>query len=125
MTDENPTTPKPGSLLGSHLAAIRNDRGYSLRQVEGLTNNVISNAYLSQIESGKIQQPSPNILHALANVYRISYEQLMEMAGFIVGNREKGDVTHGRAATFAELNLSDDEERELLEYLKFRRGLKG
>ncbi|MFA6116268.1 MAG: helix-turn-helix domain-containing protein [Sphingomonas sp.] len=125
MTDENPPPPKPGSSLGSHLAAIRNDRGYSLRQVEGLTNNIISNAYLSQIESGKIQQPSPNILHALANVYRISYEQLMEMAGFIVGNREKGDVSHGRAATFAELNLSEDEERELLEYLKFRRGLKG
>jgi len=107
------------------LAAIRADRGYSLRQVEALTNNLISNAYLSQIESGKIQQPSPNILHTLANVYRISYEHLMEMAGFIAGNREKGDVTHGRAATFAELNLTENEERELLEYLKFRRGLQG
>jgi transcriptional regulator with XRE-family HTH domain len=125
MTDENLTPPRTGAALGAHLAAIRSDRGYSLRQVEGLTNNVISNAYLSQIESGKIQQPSPNILHALANVYKISYEQLMELAGFITSNREKGDVTHGRAATFAELNLSEDEERELLEYLKFRRGLKG
>ncbi|HJU04438.1 MAG TPA: helix-turn-helix transcriptional regulator [Nitrospiraceae bacterium] len=125
MTDENSVLPRAGAALGAHLAAIRSDRGYSLRQVEGLTNNVISNAYLSQIESGKIQQPSPNILHALATVYRISYEQLMEMAGFITANRDKGDVTHGRAATFAELNLSEDEERELLEYLKFRRGLKG
>lgn len=125
MTDENQAPPKTGTALGAHLAAIRSDRGYSLRQVEALANNVISNAYLSQIESGKIQQPSPNILHALANVYRISYEQLMELAGFITANREKGDVTHGRAATFAELNLSEGEERELLEYLKFRRGLKG
>jgi transcriptional regulator with XRE-family HTH domain len=125
MTDENPSATRAGSALGNHLAAIRNDRGYSLRQVEGLTNNVISNAYLSQIESGKIQQPSPNILHALANVYRISYEQLMELAGFITGDREKGDVMHGRAATFAELNLTEDEEQMLLDYLKFRRGQKG
>ena len=125
MIDEKQTEPKTGSILGNHLAAIRADRGYSLRQVEALTNNLISNAYLSQIESGKIQQPSPNILHTLATVYRISYEQLMEMAGFIVGDREKGDVTHGRAATFAELNLTENEERELLEYLKFRRGLQG
>lgn len=125
MADKNDRSQRIGTALGAHLAAIRSDRGYSLRQVETLTKNEISNAYLSQIESGKVHQPSPNILHALAEVYRTSYEQLMELAGFITSSREDGDVTHGRAATFAELNLTESEERELLEYLKFRRSLKG
>lgn len=111
------------SALGQHLAAIRTDRKLSLRRVEDLTNKLVSNAYLSQIEKGKVLHPSPNILHALAEVYRTSYEQLMEMAGYINARPEKRAL-HGRAATFAALNLTEAEERELLEYLKFRRSQK-
>lgn len=119
--DTQPHVPERStSALGQHLAAIRNDRGLSLRQVEELTNKLVSNAYLSQIETGKIAHPSPNILHALSQVFRTSYENLMELAGYI--NAKPGrDGVHGRAATFAELNLSEAEERELLEYLKFKR----
>jgi transcriptional regulator with XRE-family HTH domain len=124
VAEEIPAPAKTTTALGKHLAAIREDRGFSLRQVEALTRNLVSNAYLSQIESGKINQPSPNILHALAQVYKTSYEHLMELAGFITTSRKKTGGAHGRAATFAELNLSEDEERELLEYLKFRRNLK-
>ncbi len=119
---ERPT--KSPNLLGDHLAAIRTDRGYSLRQVEEITNKLVSNAYLSQIETGKILQPSPNVLHALAQAYRTSYEQLMEMAGYINPSHTK-DAQHGRAATFAALNLTEAEEKELLDYLKFRRAQKG
>jgi HTH-type transcriptional regulator, competence development regulator len=121
MTETAPT--KPSSALGQHLAAIRADRDLSLRTVEELTNKMVSNAYLSQIEKGKIHQPSPNILHELARVYKTSYEQLMELAGYIVG-KQAPDATHGRAATFAALNLTEAEEHELLEYLKFKRSLK-
>lgn len=115
------SVPSP-SKLGQHLAAIRNDRGFSLRQVEELTKKVVSNAYLSQIENGKIQQPSPNILHALSTIYKTSYETLMEMAGYIVNQQRPGEA-HGKAATFAELNLTEAEEKELLEYIKFKRRL--
>ena len=111
---------RTSGALGRHLAAIRSDRGYSLRQVEELTNKLVSNAYLSQIENNKIQQPSPNILHALARVYKTSYEQLMEMAGYIV-KEHTSDEAHGRAATFAALNLTEAEQTMLLEYLKWQR----
>jgi transcriptional regulator with XRE-family HTH domain len=84
---EAPTSGHPTNALGQHLASIRTARGYSLRQVEELTNKLVSNAYLSQIENNKIQKPSPNILHALARVYQTSYEQLMEFAGYIVGKQ--------------------------------------
>lgn len=120
MTDDNDTNGRTANRLGQHLAAIRGDRGLSLRRVEELTKKLVSNAYLSQIENGKIQQPSPNILHALAELYQTSYEKLMELAGYIVAKHTDSDV-HGRAATFAELNLTEAEEAELLAYLKFKR----
>lgn len=121
---ENESGTRPTSLLGAHLAAVRKDRGYSLRQVEELTKKAVSNAYLSQVESGKIQQPSPNILHALSSAYKISYEQLMEMAGYIAAGKRRAASAPARPSTLAELNLSEDEEKELLEYLQFRRSLK-
>lgn len=106
--------------LGSYLANIRRARGYSLRHVETLTNKAVSNAYLSQIESGKVAQPSPNILHALSEVYKVSYEQLMGMAGFI-SNRQADGTGHGQVATFVDMELTATEADELLQYLHFRR----
>lgn len=123
MTELNESVGRAPSLLGAHLAAIRKDRGYSLRYVEDLTKKSVSNAYLSQVESGKIQQPSPNILHALAAAYKINYEQLMEMAGYISGGSKRGGAAR-KSSALAELNLSPDEEVELLEYLQFRRAQK-
>ena len=75
------------------------------------------------MESGKIQQPSPNILHALAAAYKINYEQLMGMAGYISAGKKRGGATP-KSSALAELNLSPDEEVELLEYLQFRRAQK-
>ncbi len=114
----------PAARLGQHLNHIRLDRNLTLRQVEDLSDKVVSNPYLSQIEKGKIKQPSPNILHTLARIYNTSYEKLMEMAGYIVAKPTE-NAAHGRAATFAELNLSEQEEHELLEYLKWKRSMKG
>ena len=64
--------------LGQYLASIRTDRKLTLRQVEEATNKEVSNAYLSQIENDKIQQPSPNVLHALADIY------VIDMVGVLV-----------------------------------------
>ena len=78
--------------------------------------------YLSQIENDKIQQPSPNVLHALAEIYGIDYGQLMEMAGHITPSKSRShNQRHGRVATFADHNLTPAEEAELIEYLQFIR----
>jgi transcriptional regulator with XRE-family HTH domain len=109
--------------LGEYLGSIRTDRKLTLRAVEEATNKEVSNAYLSQIENGKIQRPSPNILYALANLYGVEYDRLMELAGYITTTRT--DVErHGRAATFSELNLTQTEESELLKYLGYLRSKK-
>ena len=111
--------------LGQYLASIRKDRGFSLRGVEEKTKKQVSNAYLSQIENNQIQQPSPNILHALAELYEISFEGLMEKAGYVKPVTERENTErHGRVATFAEHNLTPDEEVELMEYLEFIRSKK-
>ena len=111
--------------LGQYLASIRADRRMTLRQVEEATNKEVSNAYLSQIENDKIQQPSPNVLHALSEIYSIDYSQLMEMAGYITNSKNRThDQRHGRVATFAAHNLTSAEEAELIQYLKFIRSRK-
>ena len=108
------------ATLGKYLASIRADRGLTLRQVEEATEKEVSNAYLSQIENDKIQKPSPNVLHALAELYAISYPALMEKAGYITASRDD-TARHGRIGTFAQHNLTTAEETELLDYLKFIR----
>jgi len=121
-TDDN-STAKP--TLGQYLTSIRVDRKMTQRQVEEATEKQVSNAYLSQIETGKIQKPSPNILHALAELYAVSFEGLMDMAGYLPPSRGRSsEQRHGRIATFAEHNLTPAEESELLDYLKFMRSRK-
>jgi transcriptional regulator with XRE-family HTH domain len=91
-----------------------------LRQVEELTKKQVSNAYLNQIETGKIRQPSPNVLYTLAEAYHADYHVLMRLAGYVTEGRNDADK-HGRASTLAELNLSEGEERQLLHFLGYIR----
>jgi transcriptional regulator with XRE-family HTH domain len=113
--------------LGEFLGHIRAIKKLTLRDVEEATSKEVSNAYLSQLETGKIFQPRPNILHSLAGVYGVPYEVLMEKAGYLTGAsaatelRGAGSVRGGRASLFAKEALTRDEEEKLLEYLAFLR----
>ena len=105
--------------LGAGLREARELKNLTLRAVEGAVG--ISNAYLSQLENDKIAKPSPNILHALASVYKTSYEDLMARAGyFSAGVTERGR-RQAKVATFAIGDLSKEEEDALMEYLAFIR----
>jgi len=117
-------TTEPKLTLGRYLASIRADRKLTLRQVEEATNKQVSNAYLSQIETDKILKPSPNVLHVLAELYAISYEKLMDMAGYFTSAPRSDNERHGRIPTFAEHHLTVDEETQLLDYLEFIRSRK-
>lgn len=119
---EEPGAKAATNELGPYLASIREDRRMTLRQVEEATEKAVSNAYLSQIEKGKIKKPDPNILHKLSEIYGISYENLMVRAGYIVAATAREDAQqHGRVPTFAEHALTKQEETELLDYLQFIR----
>ena len=109
--------------LGGLLADLRAARGLSLREVEEVTGKAVSNAYLSQLEHGKIKRPSPNVLHSLAGVYAVPYEVLMEKAGYLLPSKDGGG-RRARLAAFAIENLTAEEEEELLKYLAFLRSRK-
>jgi HTH-type transcriptional regulator, competence development regulator len=106
--------------LGALLADLRTAKGLSLREVEEATGKAVSNAYLSQLENGKIRKPSPNVLHSLANVYLVPYEALMEKAGYLLPS-ENGPGQRKRLTAFAIDDLTAEEEEELLKYLAFLR----
>mgnify|MGYP002777115792 CR=1 FL=1 len=119
-----PKTPDESraSVLGAYLVSLRAAKGLTLREVEEATGKEISNAYLSQLEHGRISKPSPNMLYSLASVYGVSYETLMEKAGYITASGTRSDdQKHGKAATFAIENLTAEEEEELLKYLGYLR----
>lgn len=123
---ENIESGESAMSLGEFLADIRRIKRQSLREVEEATGKSVSNAYLSQLEKGHIKKPSPNILFSLANVYSVPYETLMEKAGYIIQADERDDdQKHGRVATFADDNLTNEEEEELLKYLAYIRSKKG
>lgn len=114
--------------LGPYLQNLRKSKNLSLRDVEEATDKEVSNAYLSQLENGKITRPSPNILFSLSEVYGVPYENLMERAGYVfhaTSGKKSAGQKHGRAATFSIDNLTLDEEAELLKYLAFIRSKRG
>jgi transcriptional regulator with XRE-family HTH domain len=104
--------------LGQLLRAARERKSLSLRAVERETG--VSNAYLSQLESGKIRQPSPVVLHKLAELYGVSYGAVLEQAGYPAVTGEAAG--HEPAVVDSRLGpISLDEERALREYLEFLR----
>ncbi|MFN8495652.1 MAG: helix-turn-helix transcriptional regulator [Caldilineaceae bacterium] len=103
--------------LGTFLQTIREQKKLSLRAVEQAVG--ISNAYLSQLESGKIKQPSPTILHKLSEMYEVSYTDLMSLAGYPLLTQ---DVEKSRITLSARIGpVTEEEEDALVEYLQFLR----
>jgi transcriptional regulator with XRE-family HTH domain len=94
------------SELGAFLADLRTAKGFSLREVEEATDKAVSNAYLSQLENA------------------VSYEALMEKAGYLLPSTDKGGRRRTRLAAFAIDDLTVEEEEELLKYLAFLRSRK-
>jgi HTH-type transcriptional regulator, competence development regulator len=133
--NRNPlVSPADRGPLGQYLWDLRHATGMTLREVEEVSG--VSNAYVSQLETGKIKitKPSPDILHRLCEAYATrmprnapltcSFERMMELAGHIMPEKTTGRRA-GRLPTFAKEKLTAEEEDELLRYLAFMRMRKG
>jgi transcriptional regulator with XRE-family HTH domain len=108
---------------GTYIKSLRQEKGLTLREVEAATG--ISNAYLSQLESGKIKQPSPSNLFKLAELYGIPYESLMEKVGYPAPKPNPEIQRKEPAAVLNRLGkLTEEEETELVDYLDFIRNRK-
>lgn len=71
--------PEDNGPLANLVRRQRMKLGYSLRDVERITNGKISNAYLSQIETGKIKNPSLGVALTLAAALGISFDDLAKL----------------------------------------------
>lgn len=105
--------------LAKILKDIRKIRKLSLREVEEKTG--ISNAYLSQLERGEAENPSPQKLHSLARCYEVPYVDLMTAAGYLTSaneNRPEADLSQLQIALMG-ANLSEAELEQVLNFIKF------
>lgn len=104
--------------LGDFLKFAREEKGLTLRAVERATS--ISNAYLSQLEGDKIQQPSPLKLHKLCELYEVSYSAALELAGYPVPDSSR-NVAEQESMAARIGPMTAREEKEIIEYLAFLR----
>lgn len=104
--------------LGQFLRQAREDKGFTLREVEVETD--ISNSYLSQLEGEKIKQPSPVTLYKLSETYGISYTDLMALAGYPVPNTNARSASAGGFASRIGA-VTPGEQDALIDYLKYIR----
>ncbi len=80
--------------FGKYLHSLREGKGMTLREVEKASKKTVSNAYLSQLETDKINNPSPNILHALSEVYDTRYDEMMRAADYPFPIQWTGKIAH-------------------------------
>jgi len=107
--------------FGAYIKAVRESLGLTLRDVEERTDRVVKNGYLSQIEKGMINRPSPAILYQIAQVYQVSYQELLIRVGHRVPG--EGDSSQPPLGLPLDLvgDLTDEERKDLLEYVAYLR----
>ena len=104
--------------LAKKLTWLRNLRGETLRTVGAKTG--ISNAYLSQMENGKVERPRPDVLHKLAKYYGVHYENLMTAAGYLTRSEEKWlDDPELAEIKLMSTGLSDEQKKILKRFIRF------
>jgi len=97
MSDDKIT---PQSIkFGEYLHKLRDERGWSLRDIQEKTKGEVSNAYLSQLESGKKNIPTLKVIQKLADAFGLPIEVLLKEAGYaspdLAAKKEAGVIFRG------------------------------
>jgi SOS regulatory protein LexA len=67
--------------FGAYLKQLRKEKGLTIRDLTKKTG--VSNAYISQMETGKRGIPTPEILRKIHEPLGVGYDELMVKAGYI------------------------------------------
>ncbi|HDP5827307.1 TPA: helix-turn-helix transcriptional regulator [Staphylococcus aureus] len=104
--------------LAEMLLKARQNRKLSLRQVAYKTN--LSATYISELERGLRNTPSPERLKNLAKALNIDYEALMKHAGYIDSKQSTSDPYELLMFSDKEAfeSLSEDEKERILTSLR-------
>lgn len=103
------------NALGQHLREVRQVRGLSLKAVAEPAE--ISIAYLQKLEGGAVQQPSPHVLHRLGQVLEVPYGTLMELAGYVVPEKEGVLAGSSFDHALSSSDLTEDERKAVAAYI--------
>jgi hypothetical protein len=72
---------------------------------------------LSQIETGAIERPAPNMLWALAEVYELDLAELMRMSGHVEAAAKGTPGSVAGAALRALGEMSPEEQEQVLQFM--------
>lgn len=104
----------PALAFGQRLKQARDARGDSLRKVEGRSG--LNSGYLSQLENGKIANPSPTVLQKVAQGYLLRFEDLLGWVGYVPNPSE--EVTPNQAVALSTISALGDPSDEELQTLR-------
>ncbi len=102
---------------GEELRAVRKLKRLSRESVARPAK--ISAAYLQKLEEGVVKNPSPRVLHRVAEVLAISYAKLMELAGYAVPGAEEQAHSTKSSPLQQALQSEDLTEEELRAVVAF------
>lgn len=124
-------SPDDFSSIGEYVSYIRETRGYTLKDVVELVRTAVKNneldsqcsvsrGYLSNLETGKHSHPSPFKLKALAFVYKIPYESLLQKTGYWEKSIDKLKQDTALTLMLKEVDdMSNSEVRSVMDYIDF------
>lgn len=69
-----------GTRLGNELRRLREKARLPLREIERRTG--INSGYLSQLERGEVQQPTPSMIQRISQGYEVPLPLVMQWAGY-------------------------------------------
>lgn len=100
--------------LGEYIRAQRVKKGIGLREMAARLD--ISNAYLSNLESGKHSKANPLLLKKIAEELEIDHLKLYKIIGYT--NKDLDDIQKEIANSSAEKTEKDQKMEKMVEYMR-------
>lgn len=82
MASQGPASAQATTPYGEVLRNLRLQHSWSLREIERRTGGSLKSGHLSQIETGKVAQPSLSVLRTLARAFGLEFSTLLNLLNY-------------------------------------------
>ena len=100
--------------FGKHIENLRMRAGFQTREELGRMAGVWGST-IQRIEEGKTKNPSVEVLKKLASPLKVSFEELMEAAGYIEKNDTYIKLEGSNGKTVDLSHLSEDDRKYIID----------
>ena len=124
MTEETrpagSTSATPPEEVGRRLLALREEFGYSLRDVERRSDGQIRTSHLSQVETAKVVSPSISFFRELAHVYGMTLPELLLQIGLADKPTSPDERSRQQLMALAHMSeMTASQQEEALRFMKW------